>query len=173
MKTFRMMPALVEGEEIPDLRAALAEERQQEEALASVSTRAEAANYAWATARAYRTNLIQRAAAGEPVDPGEILKAEADIADAKAAAATFPDIIAMAKRNLTRATGGVTSALRAEMQWRREIARTNAVAAEKRLAEAIKDCAKAAEQLWEATVAASLDSDTMRRMFASEIEAVS
>src|SRR4051794_9860984 len=90
-------------EEIPGLRQALQEERVAAAALASVATRSEAANYAWATARAYRSNLLQRSAAGEEIDPQEILQAEREIADAYEIAMTFPESVSLAEKAFDKA----------------------------------------------------------------------
>jgi len=174
MATNKMsQPVIEDAEEIPGLRAALQEEREKQAALTSVATRAEAANYAWATARAYRTNLVQRSAKGEPIDPQEIIQAEAEIADAHEIACTFPDIVALAERSMAKASSAVAGALAGEMRRRQGIAQD----AYDRAIQGVTDAAKARTRAWDdlevATRVANVQVDVLRKMLAAEIERAS
>jgi hypothetical protein len=166
-------PVTEDAEEIPGLRAALQEEREKQAALTSVFTRAEAANYAWATARAYRTNLLQRSAAGEEVDPQEIRQAEAEIADALEVARTFPDAVGLAERAAEKATGRVVGALRGEMQRRQQTAQAAYDQAGRDVTAATRARARAWDDLDGATREGNLEVHILRKMLASEIERAS
>jgi hypothetical protein len=117
--------------------------------------------------------LVQRSAAGEPIDPAEIVKAEADIADAHAAAATFPDIIAMAERAVAKARNAVAGALRGEMRRRHQLAQIAYDNAVQHVIDAAQDRTRTWEELQNATAAVNLPLDNLRNLLSEEIDKVS
>ena len=172
MKSKAVTPSPVLEEQIPGLRDALAAERRAEQALDDVRTRREAAQYAHATARAYRSALQERAAQGSPIPASELVEATRAIDEAAAALEEFPPLVAIAEKNFSRAAGEVTSTLKSELRKQAADAREAAIAAEAAFnAAAAVRIARLDEAAAALRTIEHSTPDSLRSMFAEEIAA--